>query len=129
MYKIVNFSTGELIEKTEKPTWVKQQQRSDNPILCNSYEEADGVVLSDGNTVLGIEGRNMQNYTPTVIIQEIPESIVKIDFMSGTLNDVVEQVNTIENKVNTLYDAQTQGVVLQSELDAAYKEGVNSYAE
>ena len=72
MYKIVNFSTGELIEKGEYITWVKQQEKVDFPILCDSCEEADGVVLSDGNTMLGIEGRNMQNYTPTVLVEEIP---------------------------------------------------------
>lgn len=128
MYKIVNYETGEIIEKTEEPWWLKKQS-SGSIITCYSQEDADGIMLSDGNTMLGIEGRNMQEYTPTVIVSEIPESIVKIDFMSGALDDVVKQVANIETKVNTLYDAQTQGIVLQSELDAAYKEGVNSYAE
>lgn len=129
MYKIVNFETGELIEKTEQPTWVRQQDRVDDPVLCYSHEEADGVVLSDGNTMLGIEGRNMQNYTPTVLVSVIPETELQISIMGGALEDVVNQVASINEKVNTIYDAQTQGVVLQSELDAAYKEGVNSYAE
>lgn len=129
MYKIVNFETGELIEKTEQPRWVRQQDRVDDPVLCYSYEEADGVVLSDGNTMLGIEGRDMQNYTPTVLVSVIPETELQISIMGGVLEDVVNQVASINEKVNTIYDAQTQGVVLQSELDAAYKEGVNSYAE
>lgn len=72
MYKIVNFETGQLIEKTENPTWVQQQKKVDFPISCGTYEEADGVVLSDGNTMLGIEGRGMQNYTPTVLVEEVP---------------------------------------------------------
>lgn len=129
MYKIVNFETGELIEKTEQPRWVRQQDRVDDPVLCYSYEEADGVVLSDGNTMLGIEGRDMQNYTPTVLVSVIPETELQISIMGGVLEDVVNQVASINEKVNTIYDAQTQGVVLQSELDAAYKEGVNSYAK
>lgn len=72
MYKIVNFETGELIEKIENPVFVKQQTYIDFPLVCDTLEEADGIQLSDGNTLLGIEGRNMQNYTPTVLVEEIP---------------------------------------------------------
>lgn len=72
MYKIVNFETGELIEKIENPVFVKQQANIDFPLVCDTLEEADGVQLSDGNTLLGIEGRNMQNYTPTVLVEEVP---------------------------------------------------------
>ena len=129
MYKIVNFSTGELIEKSEYVTWVKQQEKVDFPILCDSYEEADGVVLSDGNTMLGIEGRNMQNYTPTVLVSLIPETELQISIMGGALEDVVNQVSSINTKVNALYDAQAGNTIATSTLDAAYKEGVNSYAE
>ena len=129
MYKIVNFSTGELIEKSEYVTWVKQQEKVDFPILCDSYEEADGVVLSDGNTMLGIEGRNMQNYTPTVLVSLIPETELQISIMGGALEDVVNQVSSINTKVNALYDAQAGNTIATSTLDEAYKEGVNSYAE
>lgn len=131
MYKIINFATGELIEEIESPRWLRQQIGVDMPVGCDecTAETADGVMLSDNDTMLGIEGRNMQNYTPTVIVQEIPETVVKIDFMSGAMNDMIAQVKTIETKVNTLYDAQTEGTVLKSDLNAAYKEGVNSYAE
>ena len=129
MYKIVNFSTGELIEKSEYITWVKQQEKVDFPILCETYEEADGVVLSDGNTMLGIEGRGMQNYTPTVIVSVIPETELQISIMGGALEDVVNQVSSINTKVNALYDAQAGNTIATSTLDAAYKEGVNSYAE
>lgn len=120
MYKIVNFSTGELIEKGEYITWVKQQEKVDFPILCDSYEEADGVVLSDGNTMLGIEGRNMQNYTPTVLVEKMSDEAVKLEELSA-------KVEAVDGKVNAIYDAQTQDVVSKAELDAAYQEGVNSY--
>lgn len=119
MYKIVNFLTGELIEKMESLKWVKQQQHSDNPILCDSYEEADGVVLSDGNTMLGIEGRNMQNYTPTVLVEKMSDEAVKLEELSA-------KVEAVDGKVNAIYDAQTQDVVSKADLDAAYREGVNA---
>lgn len=127
MYKIVNFETKEIIETTENPKWVRMQSNG-SECLCPecTIETADGIVLSDDSACLGIEGRNMQNYKPTVLVEEVPETIVKIDFMSGALDDVVKQVANIEVKVNTLYDAQTQGIVLQSELDAAYIQGVNT---
>ena len=70
MYKIKDIY-GNLIEEQINPTWVKQQERVDLPILADSYDEADGVVLSDGNTMLGIAGRKMENYTPLVIIEEV----------------------------------------------------------
>lgn len=129
MYKIVNFETGELIEKIENPVFVKQQTNIDFPLVCDTLEEADGVQLSDGNTLLGIEGRNMQNYTPTVLVSEIPETELQISIMGGALEDVVNQVSSINTKVNALYDAQAGNTIATSTLDEAYKEGVNSYAE
>lgn len=71
MYKIKNAQYGNLIEEQINPTWVKQQERVDRPILAESYEDADGIVLSDGNTMLGIAGRKMENYTPLVVIEEV----------------------------------------------------------
>ena len=71
MYKIKNAQYGNLIEESLQPTWVKQQERVDLPILAESYEDADGIVLSDGNTMLGIAGRKMENYTPLVVIEEV----------------------------------------------------------
>ena len=71
MYKIKNAQYGNLIEEQINPTWVKQQERVDRPILAESYEDADGIVLSDGNTMLGIAGRGMENYTPLVVIEEV----------------------------------------------------------
>lgn len=131
MYKIINFETGELIEKVENPRWLRQQDTVDLPVLCDecTCETADGIVLSDDNTMLGIEGRRMQNYKPTVIVSEIAETELQISIMSGALEDVVNQVSTINTKVNALYDAQTYGTIALNTLDEAYKEGVNSYAE
>lgn len=71
MYRIKNAQYGNLIEEQINPTWVKQQERVDRPILAESYEDADGIVLSDGNTMLGIAGRKMENYTPLVVIEEV----------------------------------------------------------
>lgn len=71
MYKIKNAQYGNLIEESLQPTWVKQQERVDRPILAESYKDADGIVLSDGNTMLGIAGRKMENYTPLVVIEEV----------------------------------------------------------
>lgn len=119
MYKIVNFETGELIEKTEQPRWVRQQDRVDDPVLCSTYEEADGVVLSDGNTTLGIEGRGMQNYTPTVLVEKMSDEAVKLEELSA-------KVEAVDGKVNAIYDVQTQDVVSKADLDAAYREGVNA---
>ena len=71
MYKIKHAQYGNLIEEQINPTWVKQQERVDRPILADSYKDADGIVLSDGNTMLGIAGRKMENYTPLVVIEEV----------------------------------------------------------
>lgn len=131
MYKVVNFQTGELIAKEERLSFLKQQENIDFPIACETLEEADGVVVYiDGQThKLGIEGRGMQNYTPTVLVSLIPETELQISIMGGALEDVVNQVSSINTKVNALYDAQAGNTIATSTLDAAYKEGVNSYAE
>ena len=71
MYKIKHAQYGGVIEEQINPTWVKQQERVDRPILAESYEDADGIVLSDGNTMVGIAGRKMDNYTPLVVIEEV----------------------------------------------------------
>lgn len=131
MYKVVNFQTGELLAKEEHISFVKQQVNIDFPIGCETLEEADGIVIYiDGvERTLGIEGRNMQNYTPTVIVSLIPETELQISIMGGALEDVVNQVSSINTKVNALYDAQAGNTIATSTLDEAYKEGVNSYAE
>lgn len=121
MYKVVNFQTGELIAKEERLSFLKQQESIDFPIACETLEEADGVVVYiDGQThKLGIEGRNMQNYTPTVLVEEMSDEAVKLEELSA-------KVEAVDGKVNAIYDAQTQDVVSKADLDAAYREGVNA---
>lgn len=130
MYKITNYQTKEIIEMSETITWIRMQDDGIE-VLCPecTYETADGVMLSDHDTILGIEGRNMQEFTPTVTVSVMPETELQIRIMGGALEDVVNQVASINTKVNTLYDAQTSGTIALSTLDKAYKEGVNSYAE
>lgn len=125
MYQIINTETGELIEESVNPTWVKQQERADCPLTTYNLEEADGVVLSDQETYLGIEGRNMGNYTPLVRIVEVssdPVVFAEIEAMKA-------QINAVQNGVTEVYNVQTEGTVPKTDLDTAYKEGVNSYGE
>lgn len=110
-------------------TWVKQQKYIDCPILANSYEEADGVVLSDGETMRGIAGRGMDNYTPLVTVEEVsgePYIMQQIAAMQAKVNAMQAQSTTTSEQVNEIYAAQAGDVVVKSDLDAAYKEGVNS---
>ena len=125
MYQIINTQTREIIEESITPTWVKQQERVDLPIKANNYEEADGIVLSDNETTLGIDGRNMQNYTPLVRVVEVPSDT----FLMDEINRVKAQVRAVQNGVTEVYNVQTYGTVPKTDLDTAYKEGVNSYGE
>lgn len=87
MYKIKDIY-GNLIEESLQPTWVKQQERVDRPILADSYDVADGIVLSDGNTMVGIAGRGMENYTPLVVIEEVngePYLMARLEEMQAEL--------------------------------------------
>lgn len=124
MYRIKDAKYGAIIEEGINFTWVKQQKRVDLPILAESLEEADGVVLSDGDTMLGIQKErepgapNMDNYTPLVVVEEISAEPY-----------IMTELYTMKTQLNEVYQHQTQETVLVSELDAAYKEGVNSYAE
>lgn len=70
MFRIKDAKTGGLIEEVIWPIWVKQQKLVDFPIACNSLEEADGLYLSDDNTLVGIAGKKMENYKPNVIVEE-----------------------------------------------------------
>ena len=99
MYRIKD-EYGNILEETVNPRWVKQQKRVDRPICANSYEEADGVVLSDGETMRGIAGRNMENYTPLVTVEEVSgEPYIFRDL------DTVKQQGT---ETGTQLDAQQQ---------------------
>lgn len=121
MYRIKD-EYGNIIEESVAPTWVKQQRRVDRPILANSYEEADGVVLSDGETMVGIAGRNMENYTPLVTVVEVSSDPYIFQHMS----ELESQIKAAQDGISQVYDAQTVGMVAKTELDEAYREGVNS---
>lgn len=128
MYRIKD-EYGNIIDELVNPTWLKQQKRVDRPICANSYEEADGVVLSDGETMRGIAGRGMDNYTPLVTVEEIsgePYIMQQIAAMQAKVNAMQVQNTTTSEQVNEIYAAQAGDVVVKSDLDAAYKEGVNS---
>lgn len=122
MYLIIDYKTNVVIEKTLNPTFVKQQKLVDFPIGCNGLFDADGIVLSDGVTTLGIEGRNMQNYTPTVIIEEVSSEPYILD----EINKIKSKLGLVQNDIIKVYDVQTEGSVPKTELDNAYQEGVNS---
>lgn len=54
------------------------------------------------------------------------------DKLNKTLEDqeaMKVQINELKKQVNDIHAVQAGDVVVKSELDAAYKEGVNSYAE
>lgn len=128
MYQIINAETGVLIEETLNPQFLRQQPLRDFPICANNLEEADGVVLSDGETMVGIakeyaEGEpNMLNYTPLVRVVEVPSD----SYLMSELNRVKAQINAVQSGVNEVYNVQTYGTVPKADLDTAYKEGVNT---
>lgn len=121
MYRIKDAQYGAIIEEGISFTWVKQQKRVDSPILAQSLEEADGVVLSDDNTILGIKkdrepgAPNMDNYTPLVVVEEISSDPY-----------IMTELYNMKTQLNEVYQHQTEETVLRSELDAAYREGVNA---
>ena len=128
MYKIKHARYGGVIDEQINPTWVKQQERVDRPILADSYDVADGVVLSDGNTMLGIAGRKMDNYTPLVVIDEVngePYLMAQLEAVQAELTKLKEE-SSVNNE-----DIMAQLTAMQGEqvgtvvLDSAYKEGVN----
>lgn len=129
MYRIKD-EYGNIIDDLVNPTWLKQQKRVDRPICANSCEEADGVVLSDGETMRGIAGRGMENYTPLVMVEEVsgePYIMQQLSAMQAQVNAMQQQSTTTSEQVNEIYAAQAGDVVVKSELDAAYREGVNAY--
>lgn len=133
MYNIYDATYNNLIETVVNPVFLKQQERVDRPIAPAglTLDEADGVVLSDGDTMVGIakeyaEGEpNMLNYPPLVRIVEVPDGPYLLD----EINRLKSQVNTVQNGVTEVYNVQTKGAVPKIDLDTAYKEGVNSYGE
>lgn len=121
MYRIKT-EYGKILEETVNPIWVKQQNRVDRPILADSLEEADGVVLSDGETMVGIAGRNMQNYDPLVTVEEVSSD----PYIFQRMSELESQIKATQDGISQVYDAQTVGMVAKTELDEAYREGVNS---
>lgn len=131
MYKISNYKTKKTIEVVITPTFLKMQKNG-LPVLCSecTLETADGVRLSDKNTLLGIAGRNMQNYEPLVTVEEVsgePYIMQQIAAMQAQVRAMQEQSATTGEQINEIYAAQAGDTVVKSELDAAYREGVNSY--
>lgn len=100
MYKIKDAKWGDLIEEITSPVWVRQQERVDLPICCDSYEEADGLVLGDGNTMVGIAGRNMENYKPLVVVEEVsgePYLMARINDLENELRDAKQERQAIKD--------------------------------
>lgn len=131
MYRLID-EYGNTVDELVNPTWLKQQRLVDRPISANSYEEADGVVLSDGETMVGIKGRNMQNYPPLVTVEEVsgdPYIMQQLTAMQAQVTAMQKQSTTTGEQVAEMYAVQAGDVVVKSELDAAYREGVNAYAE
>ena len=118
MYQIINHETGVLITETMQVTFVRQQERVDRPILANNLAEADGVVFYVGGEEyqLGIEGRNMQNYTPTVRVVEVSSDAY-----------IMSELNRVKAQVDSVHAYQTETTILKADLDESYREGVNSY--
>lgn len=125
MYQIINDETNVLITETLNVTFVRQQERVDRPILANNLGEADGVVfyVGDEEYQLGIAGKRMQNYTPLVRIVEVPDG----PYLMGEINRLKSQVNAVQSGVTEVYNVQTEGTVPRTDLDTAYREGVNAY--
>lgn len=137
MYQIIEYDTGKLIAETLNVTWVKQQERVDVPVLAYNYNDADGVVfkVNGEEKTLGIkkdrpEGApNMDNYTPLVRVVEVsgePYIMQQLSAMQAQVRAMQAQSTTTSEQVNEIYASQAGDVVVKSDLDAAYKEGVNS---
>lgn len=117
MYNIYDATYNNLIEVVTNPIFLKQQKLVDRPIAPDglTLDEADGVILSDGNTMVGIAGRNMENYTPLVTIKEVSSDPY-----------VFARLETMQAQIDEVHTYQTSETVLKADLDAAYTQGVNS---
>ena len=137
MYQVINFETKNLISETHYITWLKQQERVDFPVKANNMSEADGVtIMIDGEEkTFGIKKErepgapNMDNYKPLVKIVEVsgePYILQQLAAMKEQVNAMQEQSTTTGEQVAEMYAVQAGDVVVKSELDAAYREGVNA---
>lgn len=114
MYKVTD-EYGNILEETLEPKWLRQQDIADIPILTDSYEEANGILLSNGG-IYGIykideeTGEsvvpNMNNY-PQVTIEEVssdPYLFQKLDETSNKLDTKASQdkVESLEQQTTAL---------------------------
>lgn len=109
MYKVIDIKTGDTMAELVYPTWVRQQRLVDRPILARSLEEADGVVLPDGETMVGIAGRGMDNYKPLVTIEEVsgePVLMANIEQVQRELSTKADQLSSDELKELVLANMQ-----------------------
>lgn len=132
VYIIKDAIYGNIIEEQINVKFLKQQENTDFPVSPShlTLDEADGVVLSDGETMLGIAGRNMENYTPLVKVVEVssePYILQQLSAVQAQVSAMQAQNTTTGEQINEIYAAQAGDTVVKSELDAAYREGVNSY--
>lgn len=96
MYRIRDYATGGLIEEVAAPIWLRQQKLVDRPIGCDTLEEADGLYLSDDETMVGIAGRGMENYPPLVTVEEFSGDPYILRELAG----VKEQNTDIDTKLD-----------------------------
>lgn len=113
MYQIINHETNVLITETLNVTFVRQQERVDRPILANNLDEADGVVfyVGDEEYQLGIEGKKMQNYTPTVRVVEVPDGA----YVSGQIRTVQHQNENTASRLDAQQSLQLAGMQGQAD--------------
>lgn len=122
MYRIRDYATGGLIEEVAAPIWLRQQKLVDRPIGCDTLEEADGLYLSDDETMVGIAGRGMENYPPLVTVEEFSGDPYILRELAG-----VKEQNT---DIDTKLDAQQalQLTSLQGQADQ-YTTALNMQAQ
>lgn len=106
MYRIKD-EYGNIIDELVNPTWLKQQKRVDRPICANGYEEADGVLLSDGETMRGIAGRGMDNYTPLVTVEEVSGEPYIFQNLTSLLASALSQEQLGTDTQNIVIDAMS----------------------
>lgn len=131
MYQIIDLESGNIIEEALNPQFLRQQPLRDFPICANNLSEADGVVLSDGNTMVGIakeyaEGEpNMLNYPPLVRVVEVPDG----PYVSGQIRTVQHQNENTASRLDAQQaltltslqgqaDQYTTALNMQAQIDA-----------
>lgn len=125
MYRIRDYATGGLIEEVAAPIWLRQQKLVDRPIGCDTLEEADGLYLSDDETMVGIAGRGMENYPPLVTVEEFSGDPYILRELAG----VKEQNTDIDTKLGAQQaltltslqgqaDQYTTALDMQAQIDA-----------